>query len=187
VASWAADYTCSGEKQERPVDPPLNHAVNYCPMSGIHVESTVEIDRPAGEVFAFISDVRNNPRFQNGMRSCVWTSAPPVGVGSTYDQVAAFLGRQIVSKFVIDEFEPGRRIRFRSTAGPLGILERRTVTPLGPSRCSVEVILDGDPGSWFKWTGPFLQPMVSRSVKADYRRLKAVLEGESAARGGALL
>jgi uncharacterized membrane protein len=145
-------------------------------VSAIHVESTVEIDRPAAEVFAFISDVRNNPQFQQGMRSCVWTSRPPVGVGSTYDQVAAFLGRQIVSKFVIDEYEPGRRIRFRSTAGPLGILERRTVTALGPNRSSVEVILDGDPGSWFRWVGPFLRPLVARAVKADYRRLKTVLE-----------
>ena len=149
-------------------------------MSAIHVETTVEIDRPATEVFAFVSDVRNNPRFQNGMRSCVWTSPPPPAVGSTYDQVAAFLGRWIVSKFVIEEYEPGRRIRFRSTAGPLGIVERRTVTPLGESRSAVEVILDGDPGTWFRWAGPLLGPMVARSVKADYRRLKVVLESVAA-------
>ena len=145
-------------------------------MRTINVESIVEIDRPAADVFAFISDVRNNPRFQQGMRSCVWTSEPPTRVGSTYDQVAAFLGRAIVSKFVIDEYEPGRRIRFRSTSGPLGIVERRTVTPLSRDRSAVEVILDGDTGRYFRWAGPLVRPMVARSVKADYRRLKAVLE-----------
>ncbi|MCW2633576.1 MAG: Polyketide cyclase / dehydrase and lipid transport, partial [Pseudonocardia sp.] len=31
---------------------------------------TVEIDRPAAEVFAFVSDVGNNPRWQQGQRSC---------------------------------------------------------------------------------------------------------------------
>ena len=145
-------------------------------MATIHVETTVEIARPAAAVFEFIADVGNNPRFQSGMRSCAWTSAPPTGVGSTYDQVAAFLGRAIVSKFVVDEYEPGRRIRFRAASGPLGIVERRTVTPLADDRSAVEVVLDGDPGGMFRRAGPLLQPIVSRSVKADYRRLKAVLE-----------
>lgn len=31
------------------------------------------------------------------MRSCRWTSDPPIGVGSTYDQVASFLGREIIT------------------------------------------------------------------------------------------
>jgi hypothetical protein len=56
----------------------------------------------------------------------------------------------------------------------MGILERRTVRPHGADRCSVEVILDGDQGKWFRWPGPLVQTLVSRSVKADYRRLKTV-------------
>jgi uncharacterized membrane protein len=145
-------------------------------MPAIHVESRVEIERPAGDVFTFVADVRNNPRFQSGIRSCVWTSPPPVRAGSTYDQVATLLGREVVSKFVVDEYEEGRLIRFRSTEGPLELLELRTVTPIAVRRCTVEVVLDGDPGGYFRWAGPLLRPMVSRSVKADYRRLKAILE-----------
>lgn len=63
----------------------------------IEVRVAIDIERPAADVFAFVSDMANNTRWQNGMRSCRWTSDPPIGVGSTYDQVASFLGREIIT------------------------------------------------------------------------------------------
>ncbi|HWH33152.1 MAG TPA: SRPBCC family protein [Egibacteraceae bacterium] len=140
------------------------------------VETSVEVARPAAEVFAFVSDVTNNPRFQKGMRSCEWTSPPPVDEGSTYDQVAHFLGRDVVSKFVVDAYEPGRLIRFRSVAGPFPIVETRVVEPAGPDACRVEVTVGGSGSAFFKLADPLLRPMVAASVKRDYRRLAALLQ-----------
>ncbi len=48
---------------------------------------------------------RTKPRLER----CVWTSEPPIGVGSTYDQQARFMGREIVSSFEVVEFVPGRK------------------------------------------------------------------------------
>lgn len=81
----------------------------------IEMAATVDIDRPAGEVFEFLSDMANNPRWQSGMRSCAWTSEPPIGVGSTYSQTATFLSKDIITEFEVVEFEPGSRIRITST------------------------------------------------------------------------
>jgi len=39
--------------------------------------------------------VTRNPDWQSGMTTCEWTSPAPVGVGSTYEQRARFLGREI--------------------------------------------------------------------------------------------
>lgn len=66
----------------------------------------VDIDRPTHEVFVFLAEVENNPKWLSGMRSCTWMSEPPVRVGSTYDQVADLLGKEIVSSFVVTEHEP---------------------------------------------------------------------------------
>jgi uncharacterized protein YndB with AHSA1/START domain len=74
----------------------------------IRIETIVQIDRPAEEVFAYISNFENNPKWQSGQIEARITSEGPLRVGSTYDQVAKFLGRRIVSTFEVVEYEPGR-------------------------------------------------------------------------------
>jgi uncharacterized membrane protein len=59
----------------------------------------IAIQRPAGEVFDYIADFENNPHWQDGMTSGRWTSEGPLAVGSTYEQVASFLGRPILTTF----------------------------------------------------------------------------------------
>lgn len=135
----------------------------------------VPVGRPPDEVFAFWSDPENNPRWQRGMRSCRWTSPPPVGDGSSYDQVAGFLGKEIVSSFVVRDYEPGRSITFDTTASTFPITEVRTVAPDGDgTRLHME--LYGDPAKVFLLAGPLLKLLVGRSVAGDYRRLTALLE-----------
>lgn len=140
------------------------------------VEVTVRVARPAPDVFAVVSDVRNNPRWQGGMVSCAWTSPPPHGLGATYDQTARFLGRDIVSRFVVDEFEPGRVIRVRTVESPFPIVETRRVEPEGDGACRVTAIVGGDASGFFAIAAPLLRLMVARSVRGDYRRLARMLE-----------
>ena len=125
------------------------------------------IDRPADEVFAFVSDASNNPRWQRGMRSCEWTSPPPIGVGSTYRQEAKFLGRTVVTEFEVVDHEPGRSITIRSTSGPFPITVRRSVTPTDGSTTRVEAVIGGDPGRFFRIAGPLLQRLAQRSVTGE--------------------
>ena len=73
----------------------------------IRVETSVHINRPGDEVFAFISNFENNPLWQSGQVEARFASEGPLRVGSTYDQVAKFLGRRIESTFEVLEYEPG--------------------------------------------------------------------------------
>ena len=134
------------------------------------------IRRPAEEVFAFVSDASNNPRWQRGMRACEWTTPPPVGVGSTYRQEAVFLGRSVETEFEVIAHEPGRSITIQSTSGPFPIRVTRSVTPIDGSSCRVEAAIAGDPGRFFRLAAPLVQRLAQRSVTADYRRLKALLD-----------
>src|SRR5688572_13604489 len=121
------------------------------------VTVSVSIARPAAEVFAFVSDFENNPKWQQGMRSCTWTSPAPRGEGSTYDQVAHFLGRDVVSKFVVVEHDPPCRVKITSTARPFPITETRTVEADGPTASRVTALVEGDPGGFFRIAGPLLR------------------------------
>ena len=142
----------------------------------LQVATQQAIRRPAAEVFEFVADMSNNSQWQSGMRSCVWTSDPPVAIGSTYEQTASFLGKEIVSSFEVREFEPGERIRIVTTGGSMPIDVTRVVEPVTDNVSLVEVILRGDSSGVYRIAAPIMRVMVSRSVRADYKRLKALLE-----------
>lgn len=135
-----------------------------------------EIARPAAEVFEFVSDSSNNPRWQKGQQSCEWTSPPPIGVGSTYNQRARFLGRTLLNRFGVIEYEPGRSITIRSVEGNFPIEVRRSVEPIGPDRTRLTAEINGEPTGLFRIAGPLVQRFAQRSVDADYDRLKTLLE-----------
>jgi carbon monoxide dehydrogenase subunit G len=144
-------------------------------MSRMEVTADVWIDRDPDEVFAFVSEVSNNPRWQRGMREAHWTSASPTRVGSTYTQVASFLGRRIESRFEIIEYEPGRRIKGRTTVSTFPITFTRMVEPDGGG-CRVRAIIEGDPTGVFKLGAPVMRRQVQRTVRQDYANLKQLLE-----------
>jgi uncharacterized membrane protein len=138
----------------------------------VDFEHSIEIARPADEVFAYLSDFANNPRWQKGMRSCTWTSPQKQVVGATYVQEAKFLGRRIDTHFRVTEFEPGRRISIESTKSTFPIQVTRKVEPLGAARCRVTAHIRGQPTGLLK----LFSGMVKKSVRKDYLQLKAVLE-----------
>lgn len=138
--------------------------------------TTVDIDRSAAEVFAYIADMANNPNWQSGMRACTWTTEPPIRVGSRYDQEAAFLGRPIVSRFEVVEYVEGERIRIQTYESTFPLDITRRVEALGEGRCRVTAEVGGEPTGLFALFGPLMAPMVKRSVSRDYAALKAILE-----------
>ena len=123
-----------------------------------------------------MSAFTNNPKWQRGQESCTWTSDPPLRVGSTYDQRARFLGKEMVNSFEVVELEPGRRVRFTSTAGTFPLTITRTVEPLGPTRARFTEHVTGDPKGFFRIAEPILTQLVKRSIARDFPRLKALLE-----------
>ena len=138
----------------------------------IDFESAIEIERPAAEVFAFVAEFENNPRWQGGMKSCRWTSEERYSVGSTYVQEARFLGRRIETHFVVTAYEPGRLIAIESTVSTFPIQVTRSVEALTEARCRVVAHIRGQPTGVLKLFGG----MVRASVAKDYAALKAQLE-----------
>jgi carbon monoxide dehydrogenase subunit G len=138
----------------------------------VEVTTSVEVAADPDVVFAYISDAENNPQWQSGMVSAQWTSDGPIGVGSTYDQVATFLGRRIESTFEVVSFEQGRKIRASSTGGSFPITFTRTVEAAG-SGSLVTAVITGDASGFFRLAEPLLRSMVQRSVTRDYETLAA--------------
>ncbi len=141
----------------------------------IRVQTSVLVERPPPEVFAFISDFENNPTWQSGMVEAKFTSEGPLGVGSTYAQVAKFLGRRIESTFEVIEYEPNRMVKATSTSGAFPITFTRSVES-AKGGTLVTALIQGDASGFFKLAEPLLARLVQRSVDRDYATLKATLE-----------
>jgi hypothetical protein len=78
----------------------------------------VTIRRPAIEVFTFIADGLNGPRFRSGIVDIAHVSGS--GVGAIYKQgVKGPGGRRIDADYRVTAFEPNRRLAFEAIAGPV--------------------------------------------------------------------
>ena len=143
----------------------------------IKVAVEIDIDRPAAEVFAYLEDAENNPRWIPNMRSCRWTTPPPIAVGSKYEQQSEFLGRKIVTNFEVTEHQPGRAITIASRQGSsFPVTVTRMVDPRGAGSCHVTEVTEGDTSGFYAIATPLLRPMVVRNIRRDYRNLKRILE-----------
>ena len=78
----------------------------------------VVIHRPVAEVFAFVADGEQGPRWRSGVLDIKRIAGE--GVGTRYLQgVAGPLGRRVAADYEITVFEPDQRIEFQTVAGPV--------------------------------------------------------------------
>ena len=94
------------------------------------VEAGITIAAPPAEVFAFVADLANLPRWQTGIVSAEPTSPDPVGVGSTARVVREMAGQSLTVDLAITEFEPGRRLALASQASGVSVTATLEMDPV---------------------------------------------------------
>jgi carbon monoxide dehydrogenase subunit G len=88
----------------------------------------VTIERPPEAVFDFLANAENDGRWRSGVLSIERQSGE--GVGTRYRQlVKGPGGRRAKANIEITELEPGRRIGFRTTSGPVRPTGRYELEP----------------------------------------------------------
>jgi uncharacterized protein YndB with AHSA1/START domain len=75
-------------------------------------EATAVIERPIEEVFAFLADGENDPKFSPRVLEIAKTTDGPPGVGTVYASTVKDAGMKTRREFKITEFEPPARIRW---------------------------------------------------------------------------
>lgn len=141
------------------------------------VTVSVEIACAPAAAWAYLADAERNPEWLDNMESCRWTTEPPIAVGSRYEQVAMFLGRQVRTSFEVTELRDGSQVTISSLPGssfPLTIT--RGLDPLSAHRCRVTEIAGGDPSGFYRLAEPLMRPLVRRNITRAYAKLKRLLE-----------
>jgi uncharacterized protein YndB with AHSA1/START domain len=75
-------------------------------------EATTQIDRPIEEVFAFLADGTNDPKFSPRVLEIAKTTDGPSGVGTVYKSTVKDAGMKTKREFELTEFEAPTKIRW---------------------------------------------------------------------------
>ena len=138
-------------------------------------EHTVTIARPIDEVYAFVADGTNNPRWRSGVIEISRTSEQD-GLGATYRQVLTGPGgRRIDGDYRVTAYDPPRRLGFEVTAGPARPKGTFELSEPQPGRTTVRFRLELQPTGLMRLASPMIGRTM-RSEVASLVRMKSVLE-----------
>ena len=82
-------------------------------------EHTAQIDRPVDEVFAFLTEPSNLPRWQMSLIAVRPHRRGPLRPGVEVTETRQFLGRTMETTWVCTELHPSRRSVIESDEGPV--------------------------------------------------------------------
>ena len=74
-------------------------------------DMTVDVDRPADEVFAVVSDLSNDPRWRREWERAERLTQGPIGIGSCHALYASVLGRPTRAVYEVTEVDASRLVR----------------------------------------------------------------------------
>ena len=145
-------------------------------MSG-RFEATVVVDRPIEEVFAFLADGENDPKFSPRVLEIAKTTDGPPGVGTVYASTVKDAGMKTRRQFELTEFEPPSKIRWREISKNLVTATEGgyDLAPEGDgTRVRLHNVLEGHR------IGKLIAPLALRSARSgadDFgRSIKAAVE-----------
>jgi hypothetical protein len=137
----------------------------------IRFENTVTISRPRAEVFGYLAELENLPRWNYAIAATRKLDPGPVTVGTRYSQLRTVPARR-EETFEVAEYEPDAKLTVHGRFGPFtGDLSYLLAADGGSTVLTNAVALDG----------PRLATRQIRSaVAANLAVLRQILEGPEA-------
>jgi len=136
-----------------------------------HAEGQVTVQRPVKDVFAFVLEGTNNPRWRSGVLDIERVKGSPSGVGAAYTQGMKGPGGRISADYEIVELTANAFIKFQVTAGPARPTGSYTFQAKGEST-TVTFVLDFQP----KGLARLMNGMIENQMRAEIAALSKLKE-----------
>jgi carbon monoxide dehydrogenase subunit G len=134
----------------------------------MRAELSVEIARSPEEVFDYLTDVSNLPRWQSGVHSAERE-------GSQIHESRHMLGRELQTTLEIEAEERPRLFTIRAVASPVPFTVRHELEPSGAGT-KLTVIGEGDAGLLPGFAAGIMAGRAEKQFRKDFERLKRLLE-----------
>jgi ligand-binding SRPBCC domain-containing protein len=136
----------------------------------------VHIDRPADEVFDYVTDPANLAAWQDTTVAVIPETDGPLAKGTCLREIRRGpFGREITNRVEISEFEPNRRFGLRMLSGPLPIHGEYTFHAVG-SQTRLDFVAYGELQGPVRLMKPILRRLLRRNFERYHATLKRLLE-----------
>ena len=139
------------------------------------VERTLVIKQPVEKVFAYVTNPRNNPKWQPDILESRVTPDEPTHVGTRVTDVRSLLGRKLELTTEVTEFELNKMMRVKSTSGPIPLSGCITFESVdGGTR--VNFLAEAEPTGFFKLAERMFSSTWRKALEDSLNKLKEMLE-----------
>lgn len=139
------------------------------------VESSITINKPVEEVYAFVNNPENTTKWQGGVETVKYPEGP-AQVGSQYTEVRKFMGKEMNTTLEVTALEENKKYGAKVVKGPVPYEVSVTFTPEGDGTMMTTVV-SGEPGGFFKLAEGMVAKQLEEGLAEDGNRLKSLLEG----------
>lgn len=141
-------------------------------------EATVVIDRPIEDVFAFLADGENDPKFSPRVLEIRKRTAGPPGEGTIYESTVKDAGMKTTREFELTHFVAPTRIRWAERSKNLVTASEGgyDLEPAGPGATKVRIynVLAGH--GFGKLIAPLALKAARKDADAFVNRIKQAVE-----------
>lgn len=141
----------------------------------IRFEISVWIERPVDEVFAYVSEPENFPRWNSAVRTVRKTSSGDDPVGSTYAMTRQLPSGQAENELEVTAYERPRQFTIRTLSGPTPFVYRYALAR-SDGGTLLELDAEVELPAPAALVGPLARRAVKRGVDENFATLKRILE-----------
>jgi len=142
----------------------------------MRIEATAIVDRPVEEVWDFMTDLENTPKWDPGVLEAKQTSEGPKGVGTTI-QTRHPRNRTLNSRAI--EYEPNHRFALEFTSGPIKGTRVSYSTEAVEGKTKLTRTFDLKFSGAYRLIGPFVARGARREGGAEVNNVKRILESDA--------
>ena len=141
------------------------------------VIGTIDIERPPGEVFAYVSDLARHHEWQEAVLRTAIETPGPTAAGTRAVETRTVGGREHDIPYEVAEHEPPNRLVIRGTAGSIRPHVVVSVDRLDDGRCSrVTIALELEGRGLGRLLEPIARQQAQTQLPVDQGRLTELME-----------
>ena len=142
------------------------------------VQESVIINRPAEQVYAYVTDIKNLPQWEPAILEAEQTSTGELGVGTTYRGVNKMMGMRMKWTATVNEYEPNKKWSETIISGSSRIDEYLSFDNIDGGT-KFTLAYDMKAGGILKLLAPMITSTMRKQVKENLNNLKKILEAQS--------
>jgi len=145
----------------------------------VRIEKSVLINRPVQEVWDFVTDLMNSPRWTRSGSELRQISDGPPGVGAKIESRRRFFGRvEIKSQsIVVTEWEPNRSVAYVAKVPLLGRAVQRLSFEPAEEGTRLTRSTEVEVGGALRWLQSMLPRLIGSMHTTELASLKRLIEG----------